>query len=112
MTPAKLQALSTERFAMLELESLPVDKLTCTYVNLNRDPGEKDKDGNIVRPPADVIPFSVFKTFGGKSKAETLAANSEDDWDYALQGAKAVRTDWEQWTDSKYKRVVVPHRKE
>ncbi len=105
MTPAKLHALSQERFTSLELESLPVDRLTCTYVNMNRDPGEKDKDGNVIRPPAEVIPFSTFKTFG---KSVPLAAKDEDpEWDYATQGARAVRTDWEQWAGTKMHRKII-----
>lgn len=98
MTPAKLIALTRAKGELLELQAYPIDKLGWIYANKNRDPGEKDSNGSQVRPPAEIIPISDFRTL--YVKRGTLAAKVPK-YDHVQMGAITDKSAWMSWVQGK-----------
>lgn len=109
MTPAKLFVLEQERVRDLELYAYPIDKLAWTYINANRDPGEKDEHGNWKRKPAEPLPMDMFRSYRHR-KDGTLAAKVTEkrEWDYSLLGAQADKSEFESWGRSRTRTQFTP----
>jgi hypothetical protein len=104
MTPAKLWALEHQRMNTIGLLTFPVDKFAWMYFNANRDAGETDANGRVIRPPADPLDIEEFRTYGRKLK--TLAA--KDAWDASLLGAKASKAAFQAWGRQGVGEIFVP----
>jgi hypothetical protein len=94
MTPAKYLALLEKRLDRLDIEEMPIAKLSWLYLNAHRDPGDEDKG----RPPAPTIPFDEVRMFKRKRKSSATkeaipAPGSEHNW----AGVKANRAAFEAW---------------
>lgn len=93
MTPAKVLALMDAHMRDLGQRELPLVQLAWLYSNANRDHGEKDEKGNVIRPPAPVIAFDEFRTV--RRLAKSLAAKDSVPSDYGgphnWLGANAIK---------------------
>lgn len=108
MTPALLWELENERMNEIALLTFPVDKLAWLYANSNRDPGEKDKDGRQVRPPAPVMDIEEFRTYSRKVKRTLAAKDGNQEWDGSLLGAKASKEAFQAWAGVKAGAIFIP----
>lgn len=118
MTPALLLELREERAQEMEMYALPIDKAVCTFVNMNRDPGEKDKDGRVVRAAAEITLLEKFRT-GFSLRFHALAAKLTGpkssplpERDFSLLGAYADKEQFDAWAGSKLGATFVPFKED
>lgn len=98
--------------------AMPIDKLAFMYSNMKRDPGEKDKDGRVIRAAADITPFEKFRT-GFSLRFRSLAAKvtgssskHTPERDFSLLGAYANKEQFEAWAGSKLGSRFVPFKED
>lgn len=82
MTPAKLVALMDKQMDRMELQEIPIARLSWIYVNSKRDPGDPEKG----KPAASEIPFDSCRMFNRKRKKGGVAGVPAQGGSYNWEG--------------------------